>query len=300
MLQERIRQADGKEMIYYVWPAEQEEAVLQIVYGASEEALRYREFAEWLNQRGVTVYIMDNRGHGLNREEEGYVHIQPEKWHSLVEDVKTLGEKIKMDRGKKPYLLGHSMGSLISRIVAQEGADYEKFFFTGTTWSSGGMIKFGLGLSELLILINGVKYEDPIFERMTFETFRTEMIARRLTSSRYGWLTRDMDKLKEAEGLSCLQERFSLGAHRTLIFLVRESQKREKYAQIKAPIHFLSGSNDPVGKFSKAVRKACSVYEKEANVPVFCHLYDGMHHEILNERGREEVYEDILYFMKKD
>ena len=79
MLQERIRQADGKEMVYYVWPAEQEEAVLQIVYGASEEALRYREFAEWLSRRGVTVYVMDNRGHGLNREEEGYVHLQPEK-----------------------------------------------------------------------------------------------------------------------------------------------------------------------------------------------------------------------------
>lgn len=299
MEQKTIRQADGKEMIYFVWPAQQEDAVLQIVHGASEDALRYSEFAQWLCDRGVSVYAMDNRGHGVNREEEGYVHIQPEKWHSLVEDVKHLGEVIQRDTGKKPYLLGHSMGSFISRIVALEGADYEKFFFTGSGWNGEGMVKFGLGLSEMMILLNGVKYEDPLFEKLTFDTFRTKMLRRRLTSSRYGWLTRDEEKLREAESLACLKEKFSLGAHRTLLFLVRESQRKENLPSVKAEVHFLSGSHDPVGNFGKGITKAYRVYKEGARVPVYLHLYDGMHHEILNERGREEVYQDILYLMKR-
>lgn len=299
MRQETILQSDGREMNYYVWLAEPEEAVLQVVEGASEQALRYREFAEWMQQRGVSVYAMDNRGHGRNRDVEGYVHIDHKNWHQLVDDVISLGEKIRRDRGKKPFLLGHSMGSFISRCVALEGADYETFIFTGSGWQDEPVLLAAMKLAEILMKIHGEHDQNEFFEHISFDSYRRIMLKKGLTTSSYGWLTRDEEKLKEAEAEPSLKERFSLGAHRSLLQLVKASQDLTKVKNISAPVYFLSGSLDPVGDFSKGVRKAYTAYRKRALVPVNCYFYEGMHHEILNEKGREEVYQDILYFIRR-
>ena len=55
------------------------------------------------------------------------------------------------------------------------------------------------------------------------------------------------------------------------------------------------GSDDPVGSYGKGVIKKYNQYKKlnkKANIK----LYKGMRHEILNEIGREEVYNDVLNF----
>lgn len=288
---------DKKELHYRYWPAEKEEKVLQIVHGASEHSGRYDEFARWMNEKGVSVYALDNRGHGMNGLAQGYVHIDHEQWQKLPEDVLLLGERIKEETKKTPYLLGHSMGSFIGRIVALSGADYKGFFFTGTAWEPQLKLKLSLVLTDGLIALHGVRYQDPLMERLTFEMYRLEMIKKKYTKSRYGWLTRDPAKIIEAEAEPALLERFSLGAFKSLLLLVQGAQDMRYLSNIKAPIHFLSGERDPVGGFTKSVNKVYKAY-KNGPVEVYRHIYSGMHHEILNEIGREEVYQDIFYYMQ--
>ncbi|NLY36929.1 MAG: alpha/beta hydrolase [Tissierellia bacterium] len=296
-MKEMMLSADNKELYYRYWPAPKEEKVLQIVHGASEHSGRYHEFAQWMNEKGVSVYALDNRGHGMNSLAQGYVHIDNLQWKRLPEDVLQLGDLIKERTNKTPYLLGHSMGSFIARIVASSGGDYQRFFFTGTGWEPRVKLEMSLALTDGLIALHGVHYQDPIMERLSFEMYRREMIKKGYTTSSFGWLTRDADKLKEAEAEMALKERFSLGAFKTLLLLVRAAQDTRCLPNIKAPIHFLSGEHDPVGEFTKAVDKAYHSYKK-APVEVYRHIYSGMHHEILNELGREEVYKDIYYFMQ--
>ena len=38
--------------------------IVHIIHGMGEHALRYNEFAAYLNGLGFTVYAMDQRGHG--------------------------------------------------------------------------------------------------------------------------------------------------------------------------------------------------------------------------------------------
>lgn len=288
---------DKKELYYRHWPAAKEEKVLQIVHGASEHSGRYHEFARWMNEKGVSVYALDNRGHGMNGLGQGYVHIDHHQWQRLPEDVLLLGELIKKETNKMPYLLGHSMGSFIGRIVALSGAEYKRFFFTGTGWEPQLKLKLSLALTDGLIALHGVHYQDPLMERLTFEMYRLEMLRKKYTNSRFGWLTRDPAKIKEAEAELALMERFSLGAFKSLLLLVKGAQDLSYLPNIKAPIHFLSGERDPVGEFTRSVDKAYQAYKK-AHVDVYRHYYPGMHHEILNELGREEVYQDIFYFMQ--
>ncbi|AHI58610.1 hypothetical protein P344_06545 [Spiroplasma mirum ATCC 29335] len=61
------------------------------------------------------------------------------------------------------------------------------------------------------------------------------------------------------------------------------------------PILFLSDKMNPVGKFGKMVIKTHKNYLKygyQANIK----LYNEIRHEILNEKDKGEVYQDILAF----
>ena len=57
---------------------------------------------------------------------------------------------------------------------------------------------------------------------------------------------------------------------------------------------FLSGTDDPVGAFGKGVRKAAQQLRAAGLQDVEVRLYTGARHELLNEKNRQEVYDDLL------
>ena len=69
---------------------------------------------------------------------------------------------------------------------------------------------------------------------------------------------------------------------------------------------FVSGSEDPVGSYGKGVQQAVAGYKNVGIKDIAVKLYDGgrhggasVPHEMLNETNREEVYADILAWIKK-
>lgn len=102
---------------------------VQIVHGMMEHTGRYRETAEWLADRGIAVYGHDHLGHGrtaAEKEDLGYFGDRDGEL-SLVKDVRrlTLYGKRRY-RGKRLFLLGHSMGSFMVRrtlTVYEDGPD---------------------------------------------------------------------------------------------------------------------------------------------------------------------------------
>ena len=63
------------------------------------------------------------------------------------------------------------------------------------------------------------------------------------------------------------------------------------------PVFVIAGDRDPVGANGKGPTQ---VYQwlKDAGLDVRLKLYPGMRHEILNEAGKAEVYEDVLQFLR--
>jgi alpha-beta hydrolase superfamily lysophospholipase len=72
-------------------------------------------------------------------------------------------------------------------------------------------------------------------------------------------------------------------------------------AQINAdlPIYVLSGDLDPVGGRGKGVVKLQSALQQAGVKQVDLKLYEGGRHEMLNETNRQQVYQDILRWLKK-
>jgi len=59
------------------------------------------------------------------------------------------------------------------------------------------------------------------------------------------------------------------------------------------PVFFVAGADDPVGDFGKGVQRIFEKYKNAAIKDVSIKLYEGDRHEILNEKDREQVYEDL-------
>ena len=65
------------------------------------------------------------------------------------------------------------------------------------------------------------------------------------------------------------------------------------------PMLIISGENDPVGGYTKGIKKYISILKKLGFTNVTSKLYPECRHELLNELNKEEVYADISQWMSK-
>ena len=62
---------------------------------------------------------------------------------------------------------------------------------------------------------------------------------------------------------------------------------------LPCPVHFIAGDIDPVGNYGEGVKKAYEDFMKAGMEHVTIKLYAGGRHELLNEKNKRQVYEDI-------
>ena len=94
-------------------------------------------------------------------------------------------------------------------------------------------------------------------------------------------------------------QKFTAGAYATLTSLTAEVATLDSALAIPSelPILFVAGALDPVGKKGRGVKSAASLFEKAGIKDVEVRLYKGMRHEILNEPGKQQVYDDVVDWM---
>ena len=111
----RINTADQLDLVWQSWTPASLRGVIVIIHGLAEHSGRYQETAKFLSANGWAVYICDLRAHGLspNPPKAGRVHVN--RFEDYFMDVDALTGLAREKHGELPiYLLGHSMGGLIS------------------------------------------------------------------------------------------------------------------------------------------------------------------------------------------
>lgn len=86
-----------------------------------------------------------------------------------------------------------------------------------------------------------------------------------------------------------------------MFLLMKEtySKKGWKLQKPELPVLFLGGSEDPcIGNGRKFVQEM-QFLKQMGYQNVTGKSYPGMRHEILNEKGKEEVFENILTYLGK-
>ena len=103
-----ITSADGTCLFYRYWPAEAWNGCVAIVlHGIGYHSGPYKVIADTLNPRGIAVYGLDARGHGLSCGPRGYTGTATQVAQDIAAIVDLVG---KQQAHARIFLLGDSMG----------------------------------------------------------------------------------------------------------------------------------------------------------------------------------------------
>jgi alpha-beta hydrolase superfamily lysophospholipase len=116
---------------------------LALFHGYGEHALRYQPLGEAWAKEGFAVYAMDHAGHGENPSNGGFFGMRTVRFESLVEDALAFARHVstELQPGAPFFLMGHSMGGMISFLAALDAHDWPNFrglILSAPTFKLGG------------------------------------------------------------------------------------------------------------------------------------------------------------------
>ena len=286
-----------EELNCYRWMPEGEpRASLQIVHGMTEHILRYEDFATFLNSNGFAVYGHDHLGHGGTSEEKGFI-AEEHGDDMLVEDMRKVNDRMRSDLPGIPhFVMGHSMGSFVTRrFLTVGGNDIDAAVIMGTGQQAGYQVTLALTIAKLLCMVRGNHHRSGLLNNLVFGSYDKRFDSPDLPNK---WLCANPESLKAYDADPDCGFRFTDAAYRDLFTLIRRVEMEEGFGNIPEdlPVLFVSGQDDPVGDFGKGVEKAKAALEGRGLKPDMI-LYPGMRHEILNEVDHRKVYEDIAEWL---
>ena len=292
---------DGKELFAKSWVGEQQpKAVLQIAHGMAEHIGRYGNLARFLVSHGIYVFGNDHRGHGhtVRRDEDRGYYADQNGFETVVEDMKQLTDVVKEEFPDAPlFLLGHSMGSFLSRKYVQRyGEELQGVIFSGTGGHPGLIGKIGHFLATQEARKKGRRTPSERMNSLTFGSYNKAFSPGR---TEFDWLTRDETEVDAYIKDPLCGGVFTAGYFadflKGLLCIYDEDDQIPK--QLSAL--FLSGDQDPVGKNTKGVLQSYQQLKSVGLTDVTYKFYPGARHEILNETNKQEVYEDLLKWIEK-
>jgi lysophospholipase len=243
-------------IFYQFWlPEKKTKAILLIAHGFAEHSGRYGNVVNNFVPKGYAVYALDHRGHGRSDGER--VHV--DDFNEYIKDLKTFFDIVrKRDPKNRIFLIGHSMGSVISLLYTIE---YQKEL-AGLVTSGGGLTKPG---------------GPPLPVRKPGEALSTAM------------LSRDPAVIKAYENDPLVYRGpvpggFSMGDLTIKLY--------NMVPQIKLPALIMAGDGIADGARSRIL------FERIGSKDKTLKLYEGLLHEIFNEPEHPQVLGDLEAWLK--
>ena len=295
--------SDKLSIHYHQWlPDAPPKGAVQLAHGLAEHAARYERFAGELTKAGYAVYANDHRGHGQSAgspDKVGYFETTP-FWNAALEDMQQLTTIIQKEHTNVPiFLMGHSMGSLLTRAyISRWGSQLKGAIICATGGDPGMLGKIGGIVAKLTSIINGKTERSDFLNKLSFGKFNDTFQPSR---TEFDWLSRDEAEVDKYVADPYCGGTFTAGFWIDLLKGVTQINSSSTYEQTPKglPIILLAGDKDPVGDMSKGVLQVKEAYEKVKIEDLTCTIYPDARHELLNETNRQEVMNDILAWLKQ-
>ena len=296
--------SDGRTRIHAItWQGEgQPRAVLQLVHGICEYVDRYDAFASFLAERGFLVVGNDHLGHGKSwqqPEREG-LFAEQNGWDRVVEDVEALRAKTAAEHPGLPYfLLGHSMGSFVTRtwLIRYPGRA-DGAILCGTGQQSPVVVGFGRAFTGALIRLHGPLYRSELVRQLAFGAYNRGFSPRRTEND---WVCSDEAVVDAYCADRSCQFLPTVSLYHDMMGGIRliSDPSEQKRMEPATPILFIAGQEDPVGEKGAGVERAWRGFLQAGCRNVEKILYPGGRHEILNETFKQKVWQDVLDWLEQ-
>ncbi len=274
--------------------------VLQIAHGMCEHIGRYKKFMEYITSMGYIVCGHDHLGHGYSVADIGDLgYISSENgWKHLVNDCYNFTRIIKDMFFELPvYLMGHSMGSFVSKIyVAQHPCAVSGLILSGTS-TGDKFLKAGEKLTYGVLKAKGHRHRSQRIQSLFFGRMLTAFPG----ETGLEWLSRDpqvwQEKITDVRSTYVL----TTSAYMDVFRLIVEANRKEIYLHTSPvlPMYIIGGGADPVCNNGKDIIKVYEKYHKQGVLDIQYKIYPEFRHELTQEIGKEEVWQDIVQWLDR-
>jgi len=293
--------SDGKNTIatYRMEPEGQVRGIVQICHGMCEHIGRYERFAAFLCAHGFAVGGNDHLGHGQTAatlEDLGYM-AKRDGVDLVLSDLHTMTGILRRGREDIPFILfGHSMGSFFARLYLTTYPDEASAAIICGTAGFEQPTALGKLVAKMTAAFRGDRHRSRMLYNLSTGSYYKKFPK---DAHPHLWLTADTSVLdsyaKDPRSGFCFTAR---GYYDLFDVLNRVSKPAWAKAVPKnTPILLMAGDQDPVGNFGKGVRAVHDRLAQAGVADLTLHLYEGDHHEILNELDRDLVYEKTLSWL---
>lgn len=266
MKEETFSGGGGTRLFMRSWqPAGAPRAAVVLCHGVLAHSGQYLWSGEQLSAAGFAVYAYDHRGRGKSEGPRLFVNDVSE----YTDDLNTFIALVKSrEPGLKVFLLGHSMGGVISCTWALDhqsgiaGFICESFAFE--VWAPAPVLSVVRFLGRVAPRLPVLKLHNKDF-------------------------TRDQQALKKLNEDSLTNGEVQPAG--TVAALLKATDRmRAEFGKITLPLLIMHGTKD------KATKPAGSqfFFDKAGSRDKTLKLYDEHFHDLLNDLGKEEVMADIV------
>lgn len=273
--------------------------VIQIVHGMCEHKERYFDMLDYFCNQGFVCVIADLRGHGENVEylkDLGYFGENgPEL---LVEDVHAVNAFIHNNYPDlKVILVAHSMGSIIARAYLKKyDRDVDMVFLSGAPSDNPGKY-VGIVIADLYSLFLDVNRHSKIMDK----GFYAQLENRFKAEGRNSWICSDKEVVDKYNNDDYCNFTFTVNGYETLFRLLCRIYSTRGWIlkNDELPIYFIVGADDVCVGGEKKLKHEAMIMKKAGYKLIKCKQFEGMRHEIFNEKNHEIVWKYMLDKMAK-
>ena len=250
--------------------------ILFVFHGQGEHCGRYLHFPHYLSEVIDVVATMDHRGHGRSEGVRGHV----ERFDLYVQDARQFVERVCQQwcsRGAKvqAHLFGHSMGGLISLLLAQE---HPELGFQSATFSA-----------PLL----GLNFKVPFPKRVAGHALSRVLGAVQLdTGLDPALISHDPQVVK-----AYTSDRLVHGKATARFFTELQRSMKKAFSRdfIQAATQFIVPLADGVVDAQRALSYAAQLKQPGKRT----RTYEGFFHESFNEVQKDKAFSDLKSWIKE-
>lgn len=299
----RFPSSDGKNTIYaeiYAPKTGAPRGIIQLVHGMIDYTGRYTALADYLAQNGFILAGNHHLGHGKSAAtQEDLGHFADKDGATyVIEDVHTMNKHLRASYPTLPIImLGHSMGSFISRLYVKEHPTTVSGLIIHGTGGPNPLVGVGKALAGIIRGFYGPRHKSKLINNMAFGSYNSKFPKE---EGHNAWLTRDLEKVKDRDTNPYTSFEFSVSSYIDLFGFLGNSNSGAWFKAYpkNLPTLVMSGDMDPVGNYGKGPRYVYKQLMISGVNDVKLKTYEGARHELFNETNSDEVFKDILSWIE--
>ena len=275
-------------------------AVILFIHGLCGKIERMLPTMKHFADVGFACVCFDMRGHGNSVKKErdrGYTYKGGSR--AMTADITSVVGWLNLHYPTTPlFIVAHSMGSLAARTYLKDDDRHIQGLIICGSPSYNPLSPYARILLQIYNSISDGRSRPEWLQRLTSNLYNREF----REEGYQAWICSDPDERKRFFDDPECNYICTTDCSLTLLQLMKETYSKKGWhvTNPSLPILFISGEHDSCMLSLKDLHRSAGFLNTVGYTDVHSVIYAGMRHEVLNEIGKEDVWNEIEDFISRE